>query len=151
MLCFCRTFIFTFDSLGGRHPQAIRKLTTYLKMEASDKKKVENTGDVSSKAVPVGSQFIFLDTSFSESFLQVPAQPNFCDCGIYLLHLAQTFMSNPVHYRRMILVSLHSLISQHLLMYVVRRRKKASLLRNERLHGTMIRYQTNERILEPAL
>jgi len=37
---------------------------------------------------------------------QVPVQPNFCDCGIYLLHLAQTFMSDPARYRRMILVSL---------------------------------------------
>jgi hypothetical protein len=151
MLRFCRTYIFTFDSLGGRHPQAINKLSAYLKMEALDKKKVENTGNVGSKSVPVGSQSFFFRYIFSESFLQVPAQPNFCDCGIYLLHLAQTFMSNPVHYRHMILVSLHSLILQHLLMYVIRRRKKASLLRNERLHGTMIKYQTNERILEPAL
>ena len=40
----------------------------------------------------------------------MPSQPNSWDCGIYLLHLAQTFMSNPVHYRSMILVSFHSLI-----------------------------------------
>ena len=151
MLRFCRAYIFTFDSLGGRHPQAIRKLSAYLKMEALDKKKVVNTGIVASKSVPVGSQSFFSDTSFSKSFLQVPAQPNFCDCGIYLLHLAQTFMSNPLHYRRMILVSFHSLFLQHLLMYVIRRRKKASLLPNERLHGTMIKYQTNEKFLEPAL
>lgn len=150
MLRFCRTFIFTFDSLGGRHPQAIRKLSSYLKMEALDKKNVTNTSLVASKSVPVGSHFFF-QISLFESFLQVPAQPNFCDCGIYLLHLAQTFMSNPVHYRRMILVSLHSLNSQHLLIYVIRRRRKASLLRNERLHGTMIKCQTNERILEPVL
>lgn len=145
---FCRTYIFTFDSLGGRHVQAIKKLTAYLQMEARDKKNVENTGIVQSKSAPVGSQSFFSDTSFSESFLQVPAQPNFCDCGIYLLHLAQTFMSDPVHYRRMILVSLHSLILQHLLMYVIR---KASLSRIEKLHGTIIKYQTNERILKPAL
>ena len=151
MLLFCSTYIFTFDSLGGRHPQAIKKLSTYLKMEALDKKKVENTGTVVSKSVPVGSHFIFSGTPFFESFLQVPAQPNFCDCGIYLLHLAQTFMSNPMHYRRMILVSLHFLILQHLLMYVIRHRRKASLRRNERLHGTMIKCQTNEKILEPAL
>jgi Ulp1 protease family, C-terminal catalytic domain len=119
-------------------------------MEALDKKKIVTDGNVASKAVMVGSQLIFQIPHF-ESFLQVPAQPNFCDCGIYLLHLAQTFMSNPEHYRRMILVSLHSLISQHLLMYVIRLRKKASLLRNERLHGTMIKCRTNERILEPAL
>ena len=108
MLRFCRTYILTFDSLGGRHPQAIKKLTAYLKLEALDKKKVVNTGNVGSKSAPVGSQSFFSDAFFTESFLQVPVQPNFCDCGIYLLHLAQTFMSKPGHYRRMILVSLHS-------------------------------------------
>ena len=118
-------------------------------MEALDKKNVENTGNVQSKSAPVGSQF-FSDTFFSEIFLQVPAQPNFCDCGIYLLHLAQTFMSDPIRYRRMILVNLHSLILQHRLTYVIRRIKKASLLRNDKLHGSIIKYQTNERILEPA-
>ena len=51
-------------------------------------------------------------------------QPNFCDCGIYLLHLAQTFMSNPVHYRRMILVSLHCPNLQHLLDVCYQAQKK---------------------------
>ncbi len=37
-----RTYIFTFDSLGGRHPQAIKKLSAYLKMEAKDKKGIDN-------------------------------------------------------------------------------------------------------------
>lgn len=31
-------------------------------------------------------------------YIQVPVQPNFCDCGIYLLHFAQTFMSDPDNY-----------------------------------------------------
>jgi hypothetical protein len=80
-----RTYILTFDSLGGRHPQAVKRLSAYLQMEAVDKKKTINTSDAVGKTV------------------LVPAQPNFCDCGIYLLHLAETFMSDPVHYRRMIL------------------------------------------------
>jgi len=42
MLCFCRTHIFTFDSLGSAHPQVVEKLSVYLKMEAQDKKKVLN-------------------------------------------------------------------------------------------------------------
>lgn len=29
---------------------------------------------------------------------QVPSQPNFADCGIYLLHFAKTFLSKPAHY-----------------------------------------------------
>jgi hypothetical protein len=63
MLHFCRTYIFTFDSLGAQHPQVIRNLSAYLKMEALDKKKVATAGNVGSKSVPVGSQSSFLDTS----------------------------------------------------------------------------------------
>lgn len=57
MLHFCRTYIFTFDSLGGEHPQVIKNLSAYLKMEAFDKKKAVNTGDVGSKSAIVSSQF----------------------------------------------------------------------------------------------
>ena len=38
------------------------------------------------------------------TFAKVPTQPNFCDCGVYLLHLAQTFMKDPQHYFQMTLV-----------------------------------------------
>jgi hypothetical protein len=55
----CRTYIFTFDSLGGRHQTVIRKLSAYLEMEALDKKKIVNFGNVGSKAVPVCSQASF--------------------------------------------------------------------------------------------
>ncbi|KAG6916326.1 hypothetical protein DXG01_007376 [Tephrocybe rancida] len=37
------TYIFTFDSLGSKHPQAIRNLTRYLKKEAHDKLQKEDT------------------------------------------------------------------------------------------------------------
>ncbi|KAF8964224.1 hypothetical protein BDZ97DRAFT_919789 [Flammula alnicola] len=76
-----KTYIFTFDSLGTRHPQAIRRLGNYLVKEARDKKGVQNAALAEGKMA-----------------LQVPVQPNFCDCGVYLLHFAQTFMSNPQHY-----------------------------------------------------
>ncbi len=33
-----RTYIFTFDSLGGKHPAAANNLSRYLQMEAKDKK-----------------------------------------------------------------------------------------------------------------
>ncbi|KAG6833437.1 hypothetical protein H0H87_006803 [Tephrocybe sp. NHM501043] len=74
------TFIFTLDSLGSRHPQAIKVLGRYLKKEAQDKLKKEDTSN------SVGRQ------------AQVPVQPNFCDCGLYLLHFAQTFISDPIRY-----------------------------------------------------
>ncbi len=31
-------------------------------------------------------------------------QPNFCDCGVYLLHFAQTFLSDPAKYHHLITV-----------------------------------------------
>ncbi|KAG7443142.1 cysteine proteinase [Guyanagaster necrorhizus] len=74
------TYIFTMDSLGSRHPRVIGVLGNYLRLEAIDKKGIE----ISSK--PIGKQAL------------VPVQPNFCDCGIYLIHFAQTFMSDPARY-----------------------------------------------------
>ncbi|KAK0201688.1 hypothetical protein DFS33DRAFT_1489562 [Desarmillaria ectypa] len=74
------TYIFTMDSLGSRHPRVISVLGNYLRLEAIDKKGIE----ISSK--PIGRQAL------------VPVQPNFCDCGIYLIHFAQTFMSDPARY-----------------------------------------------------
>ncbi|KII86918.1 hypothetical protein PLICRDRAFT_273907 [Plicaturopsis crispa FD-325 SS-3] len=82
-----RTWIFTLDSLGSRHPQAVKILANYLKMEARDKKHIEETTDA------VGKQ------------ANVPTQPNFCDCGVYLLHFAKTFMENPEHFARLIITS----------------------------------------------
>ncbi|KAF8630950.1 hypothetical protein AX17_005306 [Amanita inopinata Kibby_2008] len=75
-----KTHIFTLDSLGTRHPQALRQLTRYLKLEAKDKLNVEETTDA------LGRMAL------------VPTQPNYCDCGVYLLHFAQTFMTDPNKY-----------------------------------------------------
>ena len=55
---FCRTYIFTFDSLGSRHPQAIKRLSAYLKMEAQDKKKVVNASSAEGRSALVGSLFL---------------------------------------------------------------------------------------------
>ncbi|KAG5646528.1 hypothetical protein DXG03_003295 [Asterophora parasitica] len=78
------TYIFTFDSLGSRHPQAIKQLSRYLKKEAEDKMKRMDTSD------PVGKQAL------------VPVQPNYSDCGLYLLHFAKTFISDPLKYCQII-------------------------------------------------
>jgi len=40
----------------------------------------------------------------SKRYRQVPTQPNYCDCGVYLLHFAETFMKDPKKYCEMILV-----------------------------------------------
>ncbi|KAG0704265.1 hypothetical protein DFH29DRAFT_873884 [Suillus ampliporus] len=75
-----RTWIFTLDSLGSRHPQAQKVLRYWLKAEAKDKRQQEEVRMAEVKLA------------------QVPSQPNFADCGIYLLHFAKTFLSNPIHY-----------------------------------------------------
>jgi len=80
-----RTYIFTFDSLGSRHPAAVSNLSAYLQLEAKDKKGLDSPSE------PVGKQAI------------VPFQPNYCDCGIYVLHFVQVFMTDPVRYMNLIL------------------------------------------------
>ncbi|KIJ17824.1 hypothetical protein PAXINDRAFT_98018 [Paxillus involutus ATCC 200175] len=69
-----QTYIFTLDSLGTRHPQAIRVLKQYLEREAKDKRNFDQVRDA------VGKQ------------VQVPVQPNTWDCGVYLLHFVKVFM-----------------------------------------------------------
>ncbi|EGO24014.1 hypothetical protein SERLADRAFT_470630 [Serpula lacrymans var. lacrymans S7.9] len=76
------TCVFTLDSLGSRHPQALKTLKQYLKMEAKDKK---NAGECRE---PFGKNAL------------VPMQPNYCDCGVYLLHFAMTFMKDPERHCR---------------------------------------------------
>ncbi|KAJ4482276.1 hypothetical protein J3R30DRAFT_3681499 [Lentinula aciculospora] len=66
--------IFTLDSLGNKHPKVINILGKYLQLEAVDKKQLHNTSKALGRNLPV------------------PTQPNFCDCGIYLIHFAQVFV-----------------------------------------------------------
>ncbi|KAF7365017.1 hypothetical protein MVEN_00372800 [Mycena venus] len=80
------TYVFILDSLGGRHTRVYNVLGSYLQFEARERKGLSL--DMSRK--PIGKQ------------AHVPHQPNFCDCGIYLLHLAQTFISDPEHYFNLI-------------------------------------------------
>ncbi|KAJ3537073.1 hypothetical protein NMY22_g5752 [Coprinellus aureogranulatus] len=75
---FCpnRTYILTMDSLGSKHHRVCTQLAKYLELEAKDKKNARLTANIQLKQV------------------NVPTQPNFCDCGLYLLHLAETFISD---------------------------------------------------------
>ncbi|KAH7873240.1 uncharacterized protein C8R40DRAFT_1114482 [Lentinula edodes] len=68
------TMIFTLDSLGNKHPKVINTLSKYLQLEAIDKKHLHNTSKALGRNLPV------------------PTQPNFCDCGVYLIHFAQVFV-----------------------------------------------------------
>ncbi|EJC97929.1 uncharacterized protein FOMMEDRAFT_171324 [Fomitiporia mediterranea MF3/22] len=82
-----RTIIFCMDSLGSAHPRALSRLNEYLQEEAKDKKGIQNPS-----------------TALTKKAL-VPVQPNFCDCGLYLLHFAQTFMTDPKKYKEVIFAS----------------------------------------------
>ncbi|PBK58172.1 hypothetical protein ARMSODRAFT_1028473 [Armillaria solidipes] len=67
-------------SLGAPHCADVELLGKFLSLEALDKKGVRTTRAAIGRSV------------------SVPAQPNIYDCGIYLLHFAATFMSNPSLY-----------------------------------------------------
>jgi Ulp1 family protease len=75
--------IFTLDSLGSKHGAAINNLGRYLQLEAADKRKLpleESTRADGHKAL-------------------VPTQPNFCDCGLYLLFFVRQFFTDPEGFR----------------------------------------------------
>ncbi|KAI0926679.1 hypothetical protein AcV5_007405 [Taiwanofungus camphoratus] len=81
------TYIFIFDSLGSKHPQAIKTLTRYLQLEAKDKKGLDSTSQAQGKGA------------------LVPSQPNYCDCGVYVLHFVRTFLKDPLRYSELILTT----------------------------------------------
>ncbi|CCM02457.1 uncharacterized protein FIBRA_04556 [Fibroporia radiculosa] len=78
------TYVFIFDSLGSRHPQAGKTLSRYLQLEAKDKKGINASEAKWKNAL-------------------VPSQPNYCDCGVYVLHFVRQFLRAPDTYSNIIL------------------------------------------------
>ena len=66
-------------------------------MEARDKRQLDEATLNEPKGMQaiVGIQLVYCEVRVGFSCFQVPHQPNFCDCGIYLLHFAKTFMKDP--------------------------------------------------------
>jgi len=65
-MCFliaCRTWILSFDSLGGEHVAPLKRLHNYLMFEAKDKRGLEldSSAPVISTDVPVNAFHPFLD------------------------------------------------------------------------------------------
>lgn len=56
-----RTHIYTFDSLSSKHPQAVKRLSKYLLMEAHDKKQLDEATLNEPKGMQaiVGIQFLY--------------------------------------------------------------------------------------------
>ncbi|KAG8919006.1 hypothetical protein FRC01_001528, partial [Tulasnella sp. 417] len=71
-----QTYIFILDSLGSKHPSVFSTLREWLFLEAQDKRKEE---------IPKSAN--------NGKYVKVPYQPNHVDCGVYLLHFAETFIA----------------------------------------------------------
>ncbi|ORY27761.1 hypothetical protein BCR39DRAFT_218696 [Naematelia encephala] len=81
-------WIMTFDSLGTAHKAAHTHIDRWLKFEARDK---------------LGKEIDTLsDAQYWEA--TVPQQPNFSDCGLYLVHYAKQMLDRPEEMLRFIQV-----------------------------------------------
>ncbi|GJN94160.1 hypothetical protein Rhopal_007234-T1 [Rhodotorula paludigena] len=87
-------WILTFDSLGASHHAVGRRLAEYLVREAQAK---------------LGRQDLTMDAWRQANILRVdvPQQPNTWDCGLYLLHYVEVFLSAPDHYLNLIAADAH--------------------------------------------
>ncbi|KLT44112.1 cysteine proteinase, partial [Cutaneotrichosporon oleaginosum] len=72
-----RTWIITFDSMGSRHPSVATNLQRWLQCEAKDK---------------LGEDADFASVPYLEG--KCLEQPNFYDCGLYLIHFAKQLLRN---------------------------------------------------------
>jgi Ulp1 protease family, C-terminal catalytic domain len=73
--------IIIFDSLSLKHPPAIKALKEYIIGEAASK-----------------HQFALTKESIAGTHAKVPGQSNHCDCGVFLLHYVEKFLSDPGKY-----------------------------------------------------
>ncbi|ODQ75591.1 hypothetical protein LIPSTDRAFT_42690, partial [Lipomyces starkeyi NRRL Y-11557] len=73
-----RPVIFIFDSLKLRHNSVFRPLRDYLVAEAEDKRGITIERD-----------------QIKSKYGYAPAQPNYCDCGVYVAHYVEAFLSKP--------------------------------------------------------
>ncbi|KAK9240112.1 hypothetical protein V1525DRAFT_337517, partial [Lipomyces kononenkoae] len=73
-----RPVIFIFDSLKLRHNTVFRPLRDYLVAEAQDKRGITIERD-----------------QIKSKYGYAPAQPNYCDCGVYVAHYVEAFLSKP--------------------------------------------------------
>ena len=79
--------IIILDSYASRHPSTVTHLNNYLYHEAMDKEKL----------MPKFRRIPGVHA-------KVPEQPNHCDCGIYMLHYLETFLSKPQFFMDLIVV-----------------------------------------------
>ena len=76
------TLIFTLDSLGSMHGDVVDNLSRYLALEANGRKEIPLDQCSEAKGFTA----------------KVPRQPNYCDCGIYVMHYVDIFFRDPIKY-----------------------------------------------------
>lgn len=81
--------VITLDSLGGQHSSVVTALKRYLQSEIKHKKGL----------------VVRPPNTFGTTAKDIPCQPNFTDCGVYLLGYMQEFMKNPDRFTSSILQS----------------------------------------------
>lgn len=81
--------VITLDSLGGPHSSVVTALKIYLCKEIKHKKGLE----------------VKIPGAFGTHARDIPCQPNFTDCGVYLLGYMQELMKDPDRFTRRILQS----------------------------------------------
>ncbi|QRW00667.1 Ulp1 protease family, carboxy-terminal catalytic domain protein [Ceratobasidium sp. AG-Ba] len=81
-----KCWILIFDSLKGKHARTIRILREYIQAEAQER----HGKLIETKDARLSGGFI------EDKHLPVPEQPNWCDCGVYLLHYVEAFVANPL-------------------------------------------------------
>lgn len=81
-----QAYVLVFDSLRGGHSPVRTVLRDYLRLEARDKGRVPQELDLRRLGDPVHVD------------VRVPAQNNWSDCGVYLLHYFERFFSDPARF-----------------------------------------------------
>lgn len=75
--------ILIFDSLGGSHPNVLKSLRNYLYYRYPAEHNGNKVSDFNAKVIP-------------GSYVDVPIQPNYYDCGIFLLQFFESFYKTPI-------------------------------------------------------
>lgn len=97
--------IYIIDSLNHPRDRVKTVLTSYLTKEAvyrgklKDEKDAREPAFIQAKVDPLLSNLLSLSSHvFRHGYsyiIKAPEQPNYCDCGIYLIHFARIFINHP--------------------------------------------------------
>ena len=92
------------DSLGSNQEDVRLNLLSYLKKEAQVKLSIPVDELRAPTLIEAKVRRVVSIKIPPTYFLQVPRQPNYTDCGLYLLHFAELFMQDPLTYAKAMIV-----------------------------------------------